>query len=93
MLTLKVIPLDAAPTFEYPVPAPFLTLIPLFAVTVYVPVLYEAELPGEGGNLKVRSPSHTVQTRPLNMTNGPLLSATDMWEKVSFLLASDFQLS
>ena len=55
-------------------------------------VLYEAELPGEGGNLKVRSPSHTVQTRPLNMTNGPLLSATDMWEKVSFLLASDFQL-
>lgn len=26
------------------------------------------------------------------MTNGPLLSATDMWEKVSFLLANDSQL-
>lgn len=40
LLTVKVTPLEAAPTFEYPVPAPFLTFIPLLEDTQYVPVEY-----------------------------------------------------
>ena len=51
-----------------------------------------------GGGGGVRQPqsqvtiSHSPNETSHNMTNGPLFSATDMWEKVSFLLASDSQL-
>ena len=36
--------------------------------------------------------SHIPNETSCSMTNGPPLSATDMWEKVSFLLVNDSQL-